>query len=495
MNFLTDLLQVSVVLPWFLAMLLGIFVGATPGLTATMAVALIVPISYHMSSMAGLAMIIGVSFTAIFAGDIPATWLRIPGTPASAAATLDGYEMARNGRGTYALTIDLLCSSLGGMIGVLTLILIAPQLARFALMFGDYEYFWLGVFGLSMSAMVTMGQTSKGLIAAALGVFISTVGLDVVSNAKRYTFGNIDATAGLNFIPVMIGLFGIAEVLRNVGQSDAMSSSLSDSDSSMQMAFSEILRNSWLVLKSSVAGTIIGALPGAGADVAAWGAYGLAKSASKESEKFGTGTVEGVIAPTSANNAAVAGAWIPALVFGIPGDAVTAIVLGVLLVHGIKPGPYLFEDGGSQIQSIFAIAFITQILLVPCGWAGIKAFGLIQRLPKRIILGGVVVFSTVGAYAINNSMFDVYVMLTFGVIGFFLEACRVPVVPMILGLILGPLVEEKLRAGLIASSGSFRPFVERPISLCLLLLLLLAFVGPPIVKRFRKGREAVSSTD
>ncbi|TWT56919.1 Tripartite tricarboxylate transporter TctA family protein [Thalassoglobus neptunius] len=486
---MSELLQLSVLLPWILAMLLGIFVGATPGLTATMAVALIVPISYHMSATAGLAMIIGVSFTAIFAGDIPATWLRIPGTPASAAATLDGFQLARKRRGNFALMIDLLCSSIGGIIGVATLIVIAPQLAKFALKFGDYEYFWLGVFGLSMSAMVTMGQTSKGLMAAVIGVLISTVGQDVVSNAHRYTFDNIDALAGLHFIPVMIGLFGVAEVLRNVqGEQTLGSSSGTGERTSFLSTIPEIWKRKWLVVKSALLGTIIGALPGAGADVAAWGAYGLAKTTSKDSEKFGTGAVDGVVAPTSANNAAVAGAWIPALVFGVPGDAVTAIVLGVLMVHGIRPGPMLFEEGGAQIQSIFSVALITQVLLIPCGWLGIRAFGLIQMLPRRVVLAAVLVFSTVGAYAINNSMFDVGVMVAFGIVGFFLEACLVPVVPLILGLILGPLVEEKLRAGLIASSGDFTPFLTRPICVCLIALLVLAFAGKPALRLLQRRK-------
>lgn len=480
---ISELLHPSVLIPWCLAMLLGIFVGATPGLTATMAVALIVPLSFHMPETAGLAMIIGVSFTAIFAGDIPATWLRIPGTPASAAATLDGFQLAQRGRGNYALGLDLLCSAIGGLIGVGMLILIAPSLARFALRFGDYEYFWLGIFGLSMSAMVTMGQTSKALLAATLGLFISTVGQDVVSNAQRYTFGVVDAYNGLNFIPVMIGLFGVAEVLRNVGRSAELNRSPINAERvSLMGILPTVWKHKLCVLRSSVLGTVIGALPGAGADVAAWGAYGLAKSTSKDPDAFGTGTDEGVIAPTSANNAAVAGAWIPALVFGVPGDAVTAIVLGVLLAYGIKTGPFLFETGGDQIRSIFAIALITQILLIPCGWLGVKGFGLIQRLPRRMVLAGVLVFSTVGAYAINHSLFDVWVMLAFGVVGFFLEACAVPVVPMVLGLILGPLVEEKLRSGLIASSGSLEPFYTRPLSLTIIGLLIAAFLARPLLR-------------
>lgn len=493
---LADLFQLNVLVPWFLAMLLGVFVGATPGLTATMAVALMVPISFHLPHNAGLAMIIGVSFTAIFAGDIPATWLRIPGTPASAAATLDGFELARRGKGNYALGLDLLCSSVGGVIGVSMLILIAPQLARFALRFGDYEYFWLGVFGLSMSAVVTLGQTFKGLLSATLGVFISTVGQDVVSNAQRFTFGHVDAYSGLNFIAVMIGLFGVAEVLRNVASNESLSEPTAQSDrSSLLSVVPEVWKQKWNVGRSALVGTVIGALPGAGADVAAWGAYGLAKSTSQRSREFGTGISEGVVAPTSANNAAVAGAWIPALVFGVPGDAVTAIVLGVLLAYGIRPGPNLFENSGQQVQTIFAIALITQFLLIPCGWLGVKAFSLIQKLPRRSVLAGVLVFSTVGAYAINNSMFDVSVMLAFGVIGFFLEACGVPVVPLILGLILGPLVEEKLRAGLIASEGSLLPFLTRPISLVLVVLLVLTFLGRPLWNVLTTGQSHLNHED
>jgi len=499
MNVLSDLMTVDVLVPWILSMLLGIFVGATPGLTATMAVALIVPLCFRMEPNAGLAMIIGVSFTAIFAGDIPATWLRIPGTPASAAATLDSHELAKQGRGNDALILDLCCSAIGGVIGVVLLMVLAPQLARLALMFSHYEYFWLGVLGLSMSAMVTTGQTGRALFAGAFGMFISTVGQDVTTFSERYTFGHLDAMEGLDFIPVMIGLFGVAEVMRNLWTNET--AALSDSGdengliqspdtkrASFFRVFPELIRHWATVLKSAVVGTVIGALPGAGADVAAWGAYGLAKSSSKQPEEFGKGAIEGVVAPTSANNAAVAGAWIPALVFGVPGDAVTAIVLGVLIVMGIKPGPFLFEDGGTQVHSIFAIALLTQVFLVPCGWAGIRVFDWIQQLPRSIILIAVLVFSVVGAYAIKNSMFDVYVMIAFGLIGYIMEKCLVPVVPLILGLILGPMVEENYRTGLISSSGSFVPFFSRPICLILMTVLLLMFAGRPVAQWLRKPR-------
>ncbi len=482
-----ELLQPQILVPWLLGMVFGVFVGATPGLTATMAVALIVPISFHMEPTAGLAMIIGVSFTAIFAGDIPATYLRIPGTPASAAATLDGHEMAKQGKGGLALTIDLFCSCLGGLVGVTLLIVVAPQLARFALRFSNFEYFWLGVFGLSMTALVSGGSTRKALLSALLGVLISTVGIDVVSGTPRYTFGSVSMMSGFRFIPVMIGLFGLSEVLRNVRQGDMLATPGVGGGAELQHAeaLRVIWRHKWTALQSAVAGTVIGALPGAGADIAAWGAYGIAQKTSKYPEKFGTGTAEGVIAPTSANNAAVGGAWIPALVFGVPGDAVTAIVLGALMMYEIKPGPLIFEQSGHQVHAIFMIALVTQFLLLPAGLLGIKAFGVILRLPRSMVMVAVVLFSVVGSYALYNSMFDVYVMFAFGLVGFFMESRQVPLAPMILGLILGPMVEENLRAGLIKTAGDFTPFFTRPICLTLIVLLVMAYVATPVGRLVR----------
>lgn len=486
---MSELLQWHVMIPWILGMLFGIFVGATPGLTATMAVALIVPISFYMPDPnTGLAMIIGVSFTAIFAGDIPATYLRIPGTPASAAATLDGHELARQGHGPFALKIDLICSCIGGLIGVLLLMTIAPQLARFALRFSNFEYFWLAVLGLSMSAVVSQGNTRRGFMAAALGMLLATVGLDIINGAQRFTFGHAELMSGLGFIPVMIGLFGVSEVIRSVVAGlDSSHNSTPDAveETNRFMAWKAVWQHKGTVGKSSLVGTVIGALPGAGADIAAWAAYGLAQRTSARGSKFGTGEVAGVVAPTSANNAAVAGAWIPALVFGIPGDAVTAIVLGALMMYEIRPGPLIFEQDPKQISQIFNIALITQLLLLPCGYLGLKLFGWILKLPRSIVMTAVLIFSTVGAFSLNNSLFDVTIMAIFGVVGYFLEAKRMPLAPLILGLILGPMVEENFRTGMIKSEGSFLPFLTRPICLVLLALLIVAFVVPPLLRQLK----------
>lgn len=491
---MSELFTPQVVIPWLLAMVFGVFVGATPGLTATMAVALIVPLSFHMEANAGLAMIIGVSFTAIFAGDIPATYLRIPGTPASAAATLDGHELAKRGRGRFALQLNLLCSCIGGLVGVTLLILLAPQLAEIALLFSDFEYFWLGVLGLSMSAFVSQGSFLKGVIAACLGILIGTVGMDVVTGVPRFpvleSVGSVELMRGFAFIPVMIGLFGIGEVLRNVREDSAFSDRAAVEDGEQADIADSLLtiwKRKFLVFRSAIVGTIIGALPGAGADIAAWGAYGLAQRTSSEPGSFGHGTEEGVIAPTSANNAAVAGAWMPALVFGVPGDAVTAIVLGAMLMYDITPGPQLFDPeiaaNREQLHSIFSIALITQLLLLPAGLLGVRAFGWLLKLPRRYVLTAVVVFSVVGAYALNNSMFDVYVMLAFGVIGFALESKKIPLAPLILGLILGDLIERKLRTGLISSGGDVTPMFTRPLCLLMIAAIVAMFLSMAIRRK------------
>ncbi|MEO7412293.1 MAG: tripartite tricarboxylate transporter permease [Opitutaceae bacterium] len=489
---LSDLLQFHVLVPWLIAMFFGVFVGATPGLTATMAVALIVPVSFYMPDPnSGLAMIIGVSFTAIFAGDIPATYLRIPGTPASAAATLDGYQLARQGKGGLALRIDLICSCLGGLIGVFLLITIAPQLARFGLKFSNFEYFWLAIFGLSMSAVVSAGNTRRGLLSASLGMLLATVGLDIISGTQRYTFGNAELMSGLGFIPVMIGIFGVSEVIRSVMgglKSDDETMRSSNADNSLLAAWGLVWKHKLTVLRSSIIGTIIGALPGAGADIAAWAAYGVEQRTSKQGKDFGKGVIPGVIAPTSANNAAVGGAWIPALVFGIPGDAVTAIVLGALMMYEIKPGPLIFQQNPGQINAIFAIAVVTQLLLLPCGYLGLRTFGWMLKLPRSIILIAVLIFSVVGSFSLRNSIFDVYVMAAFGLVGYFLEAKRMPLAPLILGLILGPMVEENFRTGLIKTEGSLLPFFTRPICAALVLLMAGAFSSPYLLRMIRNRK-------
>ncbi len=490
MDTILSLLSPEILIPWILSMVLGIFVGAMPGLTATMAVALIVPLTFHTPPIVGLAMILGVSFTAIFAGDIPATFLRVPGTPASGAAVLDGYEMNKQGKGPLAIALDLTCSTLGGLIGVLILITVSPILATFALKFTHFEYFWLAVMGLSMSAVITKGSTVKGIIAMVGGLILSTVGVDISTGYPRFAFGHTYLMGGINFIPVMIGLFGISEVIRSI-----MTTSLNDMgnaavSASVKADFRSVgrvmFRNKRLIGQSSIIGTLIGALPGAGADIAAWVAYGMAKKTSKKPEAFGTGSEEGVIAPTTANNAALGGTWIPALVFGIPGDTITAIVLGAMMMYGLKPGPLVFQGDRVLVNQIFAVALISQGFLLVLGFFGIKAFTWFFKFPRNVVMAGITIFSIIGAYALRTSVFDVGLVVIFGVLGYLMERVTIPLPPFILGLILGPMIEENLRIGLVKTDGSFWPFFSRPISAFFALVLALLFLYEPVKKLVRR---------
>jgi TctA family transporter len=464
-------------------MFFGIFVGAIPGLTATMAVALIIPLTYYMKPIAGLAMVLGVSFTAIFAGDIPATFLRIPGTPASGAAILDGFELNKKGKGSLALMLDLFCSALGGLIGVIILITVSPPLAKFALKFTHFEYFWLGIFGLSMAAVLSRGNTVKGLMSATLGLLISTIGIDVTTGYPRFTFGVTDLMDGVGFIPAMIGLFGLSEVFKRVTEESQLQlSAVSEVvKPNLKETFKHIWKHKFTLIRGALIGTFIGALPGAGADVAAWVSYGVEKNVSKD-EELGTGSIRGVIAPTSANNAAIGGTWIPALVFGLPGDSITAIVLGAMLMYGLRPGPMIFTQSKDLVTQLFTVAVLIQVLLLPIGWLGIKAFSLFVKLKTSLVMVAVTVFCIIGSYALRNSVFDVYVMFVFGIIGYAFEKLRIPLAPMILGLILGRTVEDNLRVGLIKTKGSFLPFLSRPISLTLFVMIVLVLIVPPLTK-------------
>jgi TctA family transporter len=293
--------------------------------------------------------------------------------------------------------------------------------------------------------------------------------------------------AGIGFIPAMIGLFGLSEVFKYVLLPESFRNPTITER--IQISFKSVgtllYKFKLLILRSSIIGNVIGALPGAGADIAAWVSYGMAKKVSRRSAEFGTGIEEGVIAPTSANNSALGGTWIPALVFGIPGDTVTAIVLGAMMMYGLKPGPLIFQQNAYLVNQIFSVALVSQILLLIIGWFGIKMYTQIFKFPRNVVLVGIIIFSAVGSYALRSSLFDVSIMLFFGVLGYIMESCGIPLPPLILGLILGPMIEDNLRVGLVKSDGSFLPFITRPISLSFFILIIAVFFGEPIIKAIR----------
>jgi putative tricarboxylic transport membrane protein len=463
----------------FASALFGLFVGAVPGLTATMATALLVPVTFFMAPVPALASIVTATAMAIFAGDIPSCFLRMPGTPASAAYTDEAYAMTKKGLGEVALGAGLVFSVIGGLFGTAVLIVAAPALAEVALKFGTFEYFWLVLLGLTCAVFIAVGNPVKGLVSLLLGLLVASVGLDNPAAFPRFTFGNAELAGGLTLIPMMIGMFAVSEILRNA----------SSIDEPWQMAKVKvgnvfagmgrlILKYPLAIVRGSVLGTLIGALPGAGADIAAWMSYAMSKKFSKEPEKFGTGHVEGIVEAGAANNSALAGAWIPALVFGIPGDSITAIVIGVLYIKGLNPGPTAFMENAPSIYAIFIVFIIANLLMLPLGVAAIKGAKQMLRVPRDVLMPVILLFCIVGAFSINNSGFGVLVMLVFGVVAWLMEENGFPVAPAILGLVLGSMLEENFISSMIKADGRFLAFLERPIAGSLGVATLLVWLFP-----------------
>ncbi|MCZ8311979.1 MAG: tripartite tricarboxylate transporter permease [Magnetospirillum sp.] len=443
----------------------GLFVGAMPGLTATMATALLVPITFFMSPVPALGAIVTATAMAIFAGDIPAAMLRMPGTPASAAYTDESYAMAKKGQLELNLGANLVFSAVGGIFGVMVLIIAAPMLAELAINFSTFEYFWLACLGLTCAIFISSADPVKGFLSLFLGLAVGCIGIDPAAGYPRFTFGNIDLMSGINFIPTMIGIFAVSELMRGVMSIEKVGEFAQDKVGALFRGLGAVARKYWKnCLRGSALGTLIGALPGAGADIAAWVSYAMAKRFSKEPEKFGTGHIEGVVESTSSNNSAVAGAWIPALVFGIPGDSITAIVIGVLYMKGMNPGPAVFLENPQFIYAVFIIFILANLLMLPLGYAAIRGARHLLAVPKNILLPTILLFCIVGSFAMTNSPYGILLMLIFGVVGWLMEENGIPVAPLILGLVLGELLEQSFMTSMIKSDGSFLVFFQRPIA-------------------------------
>ncbi|MDQ4135202.1 MAG: tripartite tricarboxylate transporter permease [Pseudomonadota bacterium] len=456
--------QPSVLVTILFSAVFGLIVGAIPGLTATMAIALLVPVTFFMDPVPAVGAMVTCSAMAIFAGDIPGTLLRIPGTPASAAYTDEAYAMTRNSQGEVALGANLLFSAIGGLFGTVVLILLAPALAEVALQFSSFEYFWLALLGLTCAVFIGASSPLKGLISLFLGLLVSTIGLNNPAGVPRFTFGNTELIGGIDFIAAMIGLFAVSEVFRFVITPGSLSAPQAVLGNLLR-GWGRMMVQYWRQqVRGNVVGTAIGILPGAGADIAAWVSYAMSKKLSRTPEKFGTGHVEGIIESTSANNAALAGAWVPALVFGIPGDSITAIVIGVLYLKNMNPGPTIFLNNPEYIYAVFIIFILANLVMLPLGWAAMKGAGYVLRIPRRILMPCILMFCIVGAFAINNSVFGIVVMLTFGILGFIMEENDIPVAPCILGIVLGRMLEENFVTSMIKSNGSFAGFFDRPIA-------------------------------
>ena len=468
--------------------IVGIIVGAMPGLTATMAVALLIPVTFGMPPLVGLALMGGVYSGGMYGGAISSILLSTPGTPAAAATAFDGYPMTKQGKGGTALTVATWASFWGGIFSTVALLLMAPALAKFSLRFGPPEYFVLAIMGLSSIVTLTKGSMVKGLMSGFLGLVLATIGMDPISGYMRFTFNVVDLYDGIPFMPALIGLFSVSQILDLTAETHIVED-LSDTIASIKR--SKLPKGLGpTITKGSIIGTIVGMLPGAGATIAAFISYNFAKQSSKDSDTFGKGNPKGVAASESANNGCVGGSLIPLLTLGIPGNSVAAALMGGLLIQGLIPGPELFSKYGAMTYGFILSLFLANIIFLVLGLYLAPYFAKVTSTPNALLIPGIAILSVIGSYAINNNMFDVWLMIGFGICGYFLEKGGFSTGALVLGLILGPIVELGFGQALIMSAGSPMIFFERPLCILLWVITLLLMI-PAFAGNFKKAKNRV----
>ncbi len=470
---------------------LGIVVGSIPGLTTSMLIALTLPLTFYMSSVDALTLLIGMYVGGISGGLIAATLLRMPGTPASIMTTFDGFPMAQQGQGERALALGITASVVGGIISWAFLALLSPPLANLALRFGPWEYFTLVLMALVMLASLSQGSLSKGLIAACLGMLFAMPGIDPSIGQLRLTFGWDRLMGGLNLLPVLIGAFAVSQILKDIVDQDAPLKRVRVASGAVAVRLRDLVLHGPNLVRSSLIGTWVGILPGIGGNIAAMVAYATARSVSKEPKKFGTGHEPGVVAAETANNASIGGALIPLITMGIPGSVVEAILIGALIIHNLQPGPLLFVNNPEIAYGVIASYLVANLLMVAMMLACVGYIARLMYVPRAYLLTAVLFFCIVGAFALNNRVFDVWVMLAFGLIGFALEYAKVPLGPFVIGFVLAPIAEAHLRAGMMASDGDVFALFDRPFATAFLAISILTLAWP-LVQQWR-GRTSATT--
>ena len=456
------------------ATFLGIVIGALPGLTATMGVALLTTLTFSMPHNEAIMVLICIYVGAIYGGSRSAILLNIPGTPASAASTLDGYPLARQGLAGRAMGISTSGSWLGTLFGILCLALLTPVLSELALTFQSFEFFWIAVFGVVVAGTLAGGDPLKGYIAGFLGLFIATIGQEPYYNYQRFAFGFTDMAGGIGLLPALVGAYGVAEVLQAM-RGPAIKA-VSSSIDSVVPRIEDVLKYWRTIFRSGAIGVWIGILPGLGEDAAAWSSYAAARRASKEKEKFGRGSIEGLMAAETGEASSVPGAIIPVLTLALPGSAPAAVLMAAMMIHGLNPGPNLMVESPQFFYQIIAMLVIADMSKLIFGFVLVRPLIKILLVPRERLMPIVFVLCVVGAYAITSRVFDIYVMLAFGLIGFVMRELKFNMAPLILGLVLGDLLEKNLTRGLVLSSGSLLPFFTRPVCAILSALTLISIV-------------------
>ncbi len=471
----------------------GMIIGALPGLSATMGIALLIPITYGMDKTAAILMMAAIYTSAVYGGSISAILIHTPGTPSSAATCLDGYPMTQKGEALHAMGISTVSSVIGGIISAIALLLIAPPLARLSLNFQAPEYFLIAFFGLTLIGSLASGNMLKGLLAGAIGLVCGLVGLSPDVYA-RFTFGSFELIGGIEMIPAMIGLFSISQVMI-LAEERGQNSSNVKVEAEIKGRFlptgKEFVGLIPLIMECSVVGVFIGILPGAGGDIASWVGLNLAKNQSKHKELFGTGIVEGVAAPEAANNAVTGGALIPLLTLGIPGSSTAAVMLGGLTIHGLNPGFELFDKYAGITYAVIIGFLVANILMGLVGWVAGRYLTKVSKVPIPILMPCIAMLSIIGAYATKQNMFSVYMTIAFGLLGFFMRKYGIPTAPVVLALILGPMADEQMYQGAQQAIGQggktfFQYMMSRPICYVLLALIVLGLFSPLLSKLISK---------
>lgn len=463
----------------------GIYIGAIPGLSVTMAVSLLISFTFSWDTLSALALMIGVFVGGVYGGARSAILLNIPGAPAAIATSLDGYPLAKKGLAGETIGIATVQSVIGGLVGVIIMVTATPLMSKIALSFAPRDYFLVGTMGILLVGSMGSKSTGKGIFAGALGIILGLVGMDPFTGVGRFTFGSLNLLGGLSYVTAMIGLFGVSEALFQLR--DLNKPLIKQRISKIVPSWNVITKYIPLTLRSSIIGGIIGALPGTGGDIAAILAYDNARRTVKDNDvDFGQGAIEGVIAPETANNAAIGGAFIPMLTLGIPGDSVTAIIIGAMFIHGLRPGPLLMQDNPDIFWYIVSSLIISNIFLLVFGLMGIKLFTRIIDIPREKILPSILILSAIGAYSINGSYFDLIMVVVFGVIGYLLKLYGFPIGPIILGMILGPVIDSNFRRAILSSGSILNLIMElftNSITLILMVIIVYFLVYSYLQKR------------
>ena len=486
-----SILNLPILALMFVGVFVGIIVGAIPGLSVTMGVALFLPVTFGMDPIAGLALLCALYIGGTSGGLISAILLKMPGTASSVATTFDGYPMAMKGEAGKAMGVGIVASFFGGLISYIILMFLAPFIAKFALKFGPYEYFSIALFSMTMIVSLASGSLVKGILAGMVGFILAFVGIAPITSFRRFTFGIQDLSAGFSILPMLIGFFAVADILEALENKNKPQDLTTQEFNIKGFGFKweDVKDQGWNFIVSTLIGTGIGILPGLGGSICNLIAYSVCRGHSKYPEKYGTGIVDGLVASESSNNACTGGAMVPLLTLGLPGDNTTALILAGFMIHGITPGPLLFRTQGPLVYGIFAALLVANIMMLVIEFFGLRVFIRILKVPKNILLPIILIFCVVGAYANNNRIFDVLIMMVFGILGWVMKKAKLPTAPTILAFILCPTVETNLRRGLMKSQGSFIPFLTSPISLVFLILAVVMLVYS-IRKEITASRQA-----